>query len=336
MDIKNITIKLSEAYGASGREDAAAELALGMLREYCPDAVYDNGNIIGYRSKRREGRPLAVLDAHIDQVGFTVTSVTDDGFVKFAPLGGIDRRLLPAQPVVIHGREDVKGVICSIPPHLSKGSAEVPDFGDTAVDAGMTAGQLREKVSPGDSITFEVKCRELLGSRLAGGALDDRCGIAAILCALELLKDCDTKYDVAVIFSSQEELGERGAAVGAFTVDADIAIAVDVSFAMAHGEDPEKTGRLGKGPMIGISPSLSREVTDALIAAAENAGISWQPEVMNGLTSTNADRYSVAREGAKACTVSIPLRNMHTPAEVIDLGDVELTGRLIAEYLKEA
>lgn len=336
MDIKNITIKLSEAYGASGLEDAAAELALGMLREYCPDAVYDNGNIIGYRSKRREGRPLAVLDAHIDQVGFTVTSVTDDGFVKFAPLGGIDRRLLPAQPVVIHGREDVKGVICSIPPHLSKGSAEVPDFGDTAVDAGMTAGQLREKVSPGDSITFEVQCRELLGSRLTGGALDDRCGIAAILCALELLKDCDTKYDVAVIFSSQEELGERGAAVGAFTVDADIAIAVDVSFAMAHGEDPEKTGRLGKGPMIGISPSLSREVTDALIAAAENAGISWQPEVMNGLTSTNADRYSVAREGAKACTVSIPLRNMHTPAEVIDLADVELTGRLIAEYLKEA
>ncbi|MBO4877698.1 MAG: M20/M25/M40 family metallo-hydrolase [Ruminococcus sp.] len=336
MDIKDTVIRLSEAYGASGREDGAAQLALEMLREYCPDAEYINGNVTGFTGKRREGRPLLVLDAHLDQIGFIVTAVTDDGFVKFSNLGGIDRRLLPAQPVVIHGTRPVSGVICSIPPHLSKGGAGVPEYDDTAIDTGMTGEELRSIVSPGDAVTFDVKCASLAGERLTGGALDDRCGMAAILYALDLLKGCPTKYDVAVIFSAQEELGERGAAIGAYALDADIALAVDVSFATAPGEDPEKCGVLGKGPMIGISPSLSREVTNDLIDTAKTAGIPWQPEVMNGLTSTNADRYSVAREGAKTCTVSIPLRNMHTPAEVIDLTDVELTGRLIAEYIKEA
>ena len=87
--------------------------------------------------------------------------------------------------------------------------------------------------------------------------------------------------------------------------------------------------------MIGVSPSLSREISDSLMAAAEAADIPYQTEVMSGLTSTNADRYSVSRGGAKACTVSIPLRNMHTPVEVIDLTDVELTARLLAEFIKE-
>ncbi len=136
-------------------------------------------------------------------------------------------------------------------------------------------------------------------------------------------------------FSTQEELGERGAKIGAYTLDADIALAVDVSFAMAQGENEKKCGFLGKGPMIGVSPSLSRDVTNELMRAAESSSIPYQTEVMNGLTSTNADRYSVSRGGAETCTVSIPLRNMHTPVEVIDLDDVRLTADLIAAYIKE-
>lgn len=111
---------------------------------------------------------------------------------------------------------------------------------------------------------------------------------------------------------------------------------VDVSFAFAKGENEQKCGYLGKGPMIGISPSLSREISHKLIDTAKNCKIPYQIEVMNGLTSTNADRYSVNREGAESCTVSIPLRNMHTPVEVIDISDVEFTGKLLAEFIKEA
>lgn len=336
MDIKNTVVMLSEAAGASGDEIMAAELALDMLKKYCPDAEIKNGNVIGKFGKFNESLPSLVLDAHIDQIGMIVTYITDEGFVKIGNLGGIDRRLLPAQQVVIHGKRDIKGVICSVPPHLSSGKNEVISFSDAAVDTGMTKSELEEIISYGDTITFDVKCRSLIGSRITGGALDDRCGVASILYALELLKNQKTAYNVTVIFSAQEELGERGAAIGAFEINPDIAIAVDVSFAFAKGENEQKCGYLGKGPMIGISPSLSREISHKLIDTAKNSKIPYQLEVMNGLTSTNADRYSVNREGAESCTVSIPLRNMHTPVEVIDISDVEFTGKLLAEFIKEA
>lgn len=336
MDIKNTVAMLSEVAGASGNESLAAELALDMLKKYCPDAEIKNGNVIGKFGKFNESLPSLVLDAHIDQIGMIVTYITDEGFVKIGNLGGIDRRLLPAQQVVIHGKRDIKGVICSVPPHLSSGKNEVISFSDAAVDTGMTKSELEEIISYGDTITFDVKCRSLIGSRITGGALDDRCGVASILYALELLKDQKIAYNVTVIFSAQEELGERGAAIGAFEINPDIAIAVDVSFAFAKGENEQKCGYLGKGPMIGISPSLSREISHKLIDTAKNSKIPYQIEVMNGLTSTNADRYSVNREGAESCTVSIPLRNMHTPVEVIDISDVEFTGKLLAEFIKEA
>lgn len=335
MELKDMLFALSEKYGASGNESPAAELALEMLKEYCSDAEIIDGNVIGNFGVHRDGLPLLVLDAHIDQVGFIVTSITEEGFIKFDHLGGIDRRLLPAQPVVIHGKSDIKGVISSVPPHLSSG-AEVLKFEDAAIDTGLSREELEKTVSLGDSITFDVKCRSLIGERMTGLALDDRCGVAAILKTLELLTEKPLKYNVTVIFSTQEELGERGAKTGAFRIDPDVAIAVDVSFAMAMGENEKKCGKLGAGPMIGVSPSLSREVSDGLISAAKKGNIPYQIEVMNGLTSTNADQYSVSRGGSKACTVSIPLRNMHTPVEVIDLSDVRATAELLAEYIKEA
>lgn len=336
MNLKETVITLSEACGAAGNEENAALAALEMLKEYCPDAEIRNGNVVGTLSSFKEGLPSLLIDAHIDQIGFIVTYITDDGFIKVGNLGGIDRRLLPAQQVVIHGKQDVKGIICSVPPHLSDGENEVLTIDDVAIDTGMSKAELEKIVSYGDSITFDVKCRELLGERITGGALDDRCGIAAVLYALELLRDCKTKYNITVLFSAQEELGERGAKIGAYEINPDVALAVDVSFAYAVGENENKCGCLAKGPMIGISPSLSREISEELISAAEKNSIPYQLEVMNGLTSTNADRFSVNREGAKACTVSIPLRYMHTPVEVIDIEDVKLTGQLIAEFAKEA
>jgi endoglucanase len=169
---------------------------------------------------------------------------------------------------------------------------------------------------------------------VGGQALDDRCGMAAILHALQLVKGEKLPCAVAVLFSTQEEVGERGASIGAYTINPDIAIAVDVTFALGHGDDPVKCGKLGGGPMIGISPSLSRVVSNQLIAAAKENEIPWQPEVMAGTTGTNADQFSVTRGGIQACTVSIPLRYMHTPTEVIALSDVEQTGKLLAAYLR--
>ena len=334
MDIRSTVVSLSEVSGTSGSESKAAQLALSMLREYCPDAEIINGNVIGKFGNHREGLPSLLLDAHIDQIGFTVTFITDEGFIKVGNIGGIDRRLLPAQTVIVHGSRDIKGGICSVPPHLTSGSSEVLEMDNVAIDTGMTKEELEKLVSLGDPVTFVVTCRDLIGSRITCGALDDRCGVASILYTLELLRDSDLAYNVTVIFSTQEEVGERGAKIGAFEIDPDIALAVDVSFAYAIGEEESKCGYLGKGPMIGISPSLSREISDELINTAKTADIPFQIEVMSGLTGTNADRFSVNRCGAKACTVSIPLRNMHTPVEVIDLTDVEQTAKLLAAYIR--
>ena len=143
-----------------------------------------------------------------------------------------------------------------------------------------------------------------------------------------------SRCSCSVLFSTQEETGERGATIGAFTIEPDIALAVDVTFALGHGDDPVKCGKMGGGPMIGISPTLSRDVTNALIAAADAEQIPWQPEVMSGMTGTNADRFSVTKGGVRTGTVSIPLRYMHTPAEVIQISDVKQTGELLAAYLR--
>ncbi|MGN0621672.1 MAG: M42 family peptidase, partial [Porcipelethomonas sp.] len=274
-------------------------------------------------------------DAHIDQVGLIVTDITDEGFVKISNVGGIDRRLLPAQRVVIHGKKDVSAVISSVPPHLSgKEKGKAPEFDDICIDTGMDKEVLSEVVSPGDKISFDTNCRELLGNRITGAALDDRCGVASVLYALELLRGEKLPCSLSVVFSSQEELGERGAKIAAFEIEPDIALAVDVSFAYTSGDKEYECGKLGKGPMIGISPSLSREISDRLMEISTEENIPFQREVMHGLTSTNADQFSVNRCGCRACTVSIPLKYMHTPSEVIQIDDVRYTGELLASFIR--
>ena len=323
---------LCSAPGISGDEDAAARIALAALRVHCPDAHISHGNVTGTLGSTRTDAPHILLDAHIDQVGLIVTSVTEDGFVTVGNIGGLDRRILPDQMVCIHGRKAVPGVISCMPPHLTDGEESVPKIEDFRIDTGYPAGALREIVSPGDSVTFTGVTGLLPGGRFTSPALDDRCGVAAILYALDLVRGEALPCRITVLFSTQEEVGERGAAIGCFAADPDQALAVDVSFA-GNGERSE-SGVMGKGPMIGFSPSLSRRVSRALCDAADADGIPWQYEVMAGTTGTNADRFSVCRSGVSACTVSIPLDYMHTPAEVIAIEDVEQTGRLLAGYVR--
>lgn len=334
MDLKKNILELSAVCGVSGEEESACEYALEKLKEYTDDAYIKNGNVIGNFGQRKEGTPHILLDAHIDQVGLIVTHIYESGFLGISNIGGIDRRLLPAQKVVIHGKEKLSGVICSVPPHLSDDESKVNKIDEFFIDTGLSYEKVSDLVSHGDKISFVSEPQELLNNRITGSALDDRSGVASILYALELLKNQNYNCSFTVLFSAQEELGERGAAIGAFEINPDIALAVDVSFGRCLGDKDYETGELGKGAMIGISPCLSKEVSSALQQVSEKENIPYQLEVMNGLTSTNADRFSVNRAGCKACTVSIPLKYMHTPAEIICTDDVENTGRLIAGYIR--
>ncbi len=335
MDLEKTIMSLADADGVSGDETEAAQLALSMLKEYTDDCYIKNGNVIGHFGCKGK-KPHILLDAHIDRIGFVVTYITEDGFLKVSNCGGIDRRLLLAQPVTVLGREKVSGVICAIPPHLEKDESKVPEMEDTCIDVGMTKAQAEEKISVGDKVTFTVRCEKLLGDRITGAALDDRCGVAAILRAVELVKGKALQNEITVMFSAQEEVGERGAKIGAFDIEPDVAIAVDVSFALTSDDSEIKCGKMGGGCMIGYSPVLDRELSDRMKGIAADKNLPYQIEVMSGTTGTNADRFSVNKSGAKAVTLSIPLKYMHTPVEVISVSDVENTAQLIAAYLEEA
>jgi len=332
MDVKQILAQLVDQKGISGSEMPASVKSAEFLSEYLDVTVDDFGNVYGVSKDFSEDKKTLLLDAHIDEIGMIVTYITDDGFLKVAECGGLDKRLLLAQQVNVLGKQTIKGVVISTPPHLEKDDSKAPDMDSVYIDIGMSKQEVEKIVSLGDRVYINNSLAMLKNDLVTAKSLDNRAGVAAIIYALDMLKDKPVKYNIRVLFSVQEEIGERGAKIGAYTADADTALVVDVSFARTNGESAENCGAIQKGPMIGIAPSLSREISDKLISVAKCNNISYQLEIMNGKTGTNADVIGVSRSGVKTCTVSIPLKYMHTPVETVSLCDVENTAKLIAKF----
>ncbi|MDR0197289.1 MAG: M20/M25/M40 family metallo-hydrolase [Oscillospiraceae bacterium] len=336
MDIFDTLKRLAGANGAAGDENSAARAAADYLKEYDRDAKIDGfGSVTGFIGNRNSGRPVILLDAHIDEVGLVVTHIDEKGFIKAEPCGGVDRRALSARTVSVRGKETVKGVVCSLPPHVAKEGTKALKADEIWIDTGYGKEELEKLVAPGCTVTVDGEPARLPGGKLCGKALDDRAGVVAVLYALSLLKNSGTSLNVAVAFSAQEELGLRGAKVSAHNVNADYAIAVDVSYAHSPGCKKHKCGKSGGGPMLGLAPSLDREMFERLKKTADEWEIPYQLEIMNRDTGgTNADEISLAKGGVKTALVSIPLRYMHTPVETLALSDVEATGQLIAAYIE--
>lgn len=333
MNIEETLKTLCALPAVSGGEKQAHKTVIELLKEYTSDVKWDDfGNVIGFIGD--EVKPVLLLDAHLDRIGMIVSYIDDDGFVKVGKMG-IDMRTLLAQNVTIYGREKVKGVISTLPPHVAEDRDKAAKLENIAIDVGMNKEQAEKVISLGDLAVLEGFFSKLAGSRVCTPASDDRAGIAAILYALDLLKsEKELPFRIAVQFSAQEEVGCRGAKVSAFNINPEYGIAVDVSFAVSKGVPSEKAGKLGKGPMVGISPALNKEMSDKFISIAKEKNIPCQPEVMNGSTGTNADNIALTRGGVKTGLLSIPQRYMHTPCEVLDLEDIKHTGELIAEYVK--
>lgn len=323
--------ELTQVPAVSGCEESVAALLCDKLSAFGEAKIDELNNV---SCTFGEGRHF-LLDAHIDQIGMIVKAITDDGFVKLDKCGGIDNRMLTASEVSIWGKREVRGVISSLPPHLQSKDDEkkVPSLDEVAVDVGMTKSEAESVISPGDRVTFKRVFTPLLGSRVCSCALDDRSGVAAILLALEKLKGINAK--ITVLFSSQEELGLRGAKVGSFVDDVDEAICVDVSFGYTPACKKSDCGEVGKGVMIGFSPILDSSMSRQMVELAKSSDIPYQQEVMGGgHTGTNADVITVSKKGIKTSLLSIPQKYMHSPVEIVDTRDVEATASLIAEYIK--
>ena len=333
-ELKDLIFSLCAEPGTPGDESAVAKIAAEELSKYANVQIDCMGNVVAKMGKQGAKNHI-MLDAHIDQIGLIVTNIDENGFIHIDRCGGVDRRVLPGSPVTIYGQEVLMGIVCCTPPHLSDGSVEkVVAVDKMAIDAGLSKEEADALIQPGDRILLNASPKCLIGSRITAAGLDDRAGVASLIRCAQLLADEKLDCELTILCSSREEVGGQGAVTGTYSVNPTQAIAVDVSFAEQPGVPPEKCGKLGGGPMIGIAPPLNRKMTDDFIAIAKKLEIPYKLDVMGNSTGTNSDEIAVTRGGVQAELISIPLRYMHTPVEVIDLADVENTARLIAEYIK--
>lgn len=337
--MKDILFDLTEKFAALGREKDIINVILSHFPKCYKKATDQNGNLIlSIEPKNYENHIL--IDAHLDQIGLIVTKVFDDGFLKVAPCGGVDARILPGSLVKVYSESgkifDV--IITSTPPHLSKDnkSDEFSKVSDLFVDTGLNLKKENfNLIKPGDFVGFESKMQELLNENVTAPGLDNNAGVAALICCAQLLSENieNLKSKVSFLFSTGEEITGVGAKTAAFSISPDEAISVDTSFSNQKNVSEDKCGKLSCGPMIGISPVLSKSISNTLIEIAKKEKIPYQFEVMSGKTSTNADDIAISKTGVKTALLSIPLRYMHTPVEVINLDDVKNTAKLLSSYI---
>ena len=331
MNTVELLKELTSAVGVSGEENNIVDLLKTKFEPYGDVSIDAMNNVYctfgsGYHF---------LLDAHLDEIGMIVTDITDDGFIKFNRVGGIDRRMLLGYEVSILGKEEVKGIISTLPPHLQTAEDEkkVPEFKDLSIDVGMDKEEIVKIVSLGDKITFKRNFTKLLNNQISASCLDDRSGVASVLMSLDELKNLPCK--ITVMFSTQEEVGTRGAKIGPYAKKIDEFISVDVSFAYTPTCDKADCKEIGKGAMIGFSPILDKMISRKLVDTAKKNNIPYQCEIMNGSTGTNADVITLSENGIKGALISIPEKYMHQPMEVVDISDIESVSKLICAYVKE-
>lgn len=333
--MKTILKNLCSISAVTGDERFAGGL-VEQMRPLCDEVKQlPGGSIVAYKRCGKPNAKRIMLDAHLDQIGLIVTKIDDNGFVHFCNHAGVDPKVLPAASVIILGKEAIKGVVSAKPPHLlSAEEREKPvQIENMTIDVGLPAEKVRSLIRVGDKIALDCTVGEMLNQCVTGRSLDDRAGCAILISLLDLIKSEELNMDVFVVLSSGEEFGGYGAVASALEVQPDEAIVLDVSHADMPASRSEDCGTLGKGVMIGISPVLDRGMTDQLLALAKEREIPYQREAMGGNTYTNADGIVSLCGGIPTALLSIPLRYMHTPQEVICLDDLVSVRALLLAYL---
>jgi len=324
----------------SGFEAPAARAAAELLRPLMDEVQTDvAGNVIGLRRCGKPNAKRLLLDAHLDEVGLIVTGI-EDGFLRFRSIGGVDPRILIDRELTILTEPPIFGVVSCLPPHVQKPgeSDKAAAIDRLSIDIGMTQAQAEAAVPVGTPIVYRQSCFSLGKSQICGKSLDDRSCFVTLLRAAELLRDKPLDVDLYILGSACEEVGGWGAMTAAYGAAPDFCVAVDVTFGKAPDCGKECTCEVGKGPAVGVSPVIPRWMSRRMTEKARANNIPFQTEVMSGRTGTNGDDFQTARDGIATAVLSLPLKYMHTPAEVVDLEDIEQTARLLcafAEHLGE-
>lgn len=332
-ETRELLLRLSRATGVSGAEEGIARAIEAELDGIAGCRRTPLGCVIATVGAGRG--PKVMTASHMDEVGFIVTHIEEDGFLRVAQVGGIDRKLYASACVTVHTAQgDLPGVIASVPPHLRREEKELPAADAVAVDLGLSGEEARAAVQVGDRLTFDVPPAVLLDGSVSAKALDDRACCAAVILAAKELAALSLPLELDFVFTTMEEVGSQGAVTAAGELAPDCCIALDVSFAVTPDAPAKNCGRLGGGPMLGIAPVLDNALTGLARRTAEEEGLPLQFEVMAGATGTDADEIAVSGCGVRTVLFSIPQRYMHTPVEVVDPADVESAAALIVAFCR--
>ena len=329
--------------GPSGNEQAAAAAWLEAAAPFAEVETDVVGTPIARVPRRRGARGPSrrlVFMGHIDEIGLIVTHIDDDGYLWFGEVGGWDAQILVGQRVVLDTRSGpVKGVVGKKPIHLLRGeeAKKVAEVRELHIDIGARDGeQARELVRIGDVAVIDAEPVELPNGRLTSRALDNRIGSYVALEAARLVARAGgCAWEVVAVAAVQEETTFGGSRTSAFSLEPDAAIVLDVTHATdAPGIDVKREGAhaLGSGAAIGRGSSLNPAVFELLHDSAEADGIPFTVEANGRATGTDADAVHLSRGGVPTGLVSIPVRYMHSPVELVDLADIHAAAKLLAGF----
>lgn len=326
--MKDLIKKLTEVYGPSGHEEQIRETIRSEVEPFADEIRVDTlGNLIVLK-KGNGGGKRVLLAAHMDEIGLIISYVDEQGFLRFQPIGGVDVMTL------VGGRvQFADGTVGVIAPEKRGEFKKEPELSRLYIDIGAT-GRDQAQGRLGQAVGFVQPFADL-GQRIVAKALDDRIGCAVLIQVLRRLNG--SPHDLYFVFSVQEEVGLRGARTGAYGLEPEVGIAVDITVAADTPEADKLAMKLGAGPCIKVMDGnmlAHPGVKKLLIDTAQAHGIPYQLEVLDRGT-TDAAAIQLARSGVPAGCVSLPCRYYHTPSEMIDLTDVENTVRLLLAVLEK-
>ncbi len=336
----DILKELVETPSPSGFEQAAAAV---WRREAARVADMVSGDVLGNAIAVRnpDGRPRVMLAGHLDEIGFMVRYIDEQGYLYFAPIGGHDNTVAVGQRVVIHNEKGpVYGVVGRMPWHLldEEDREKKLELHDLWIDIGAeTTGEALSRVDIGDPVTFDAGVRRLTDRIVASRAFDDKMGAFILLETLRLLRGKPIRASLCAVATTQEEVGYRGATVSSYALDPQIGIAIDVGHATDYPDAGKKhlgEFKLGRGPMVHRGPNVNPKVERLLLRVAKEQGIPVQVAARPWVVGTDCTAIQMARAGLATAVVSVPLRYMHTPNETLSLDDLESTAKLLAAFVE--
>jgi endoglucanase len=340
MDPQNLALltTLVNTPGPSGYEQPVQRLFREAAAEIADEVTTDvMGSVTA--TLNPGGGPRIMLAAHGDEIGFQVRYISEDGMLYFGGIGGHDSVVAVGQRVYVHTASGpLLGVLGRRAVHLIENDerSKAPKLDDLWIDIGAAdRKQAQQLVQIGDCVTYAQEMAPLQGELYTARSFDNKMGVYVVLQALRLLKGKPLQVSVSAVSNVQEEVGLRGARTTSYALDPVVGIATDVGHAMDFpGADKKKVGdiKLGGGPIITRGANINPKVFELLVSTAKELEIPVQIEAWPGGTGTDANMMQISRAGMATGLVSVPLRYMHTPSEVIHLGDIDNAARLMAGF----